>query len=223
MCSWPIVECAISTRTSDAHICVGLSLSKRRTISFSAGFASNAEDTRPDRKQRGQVGCNRAQCAQGTNARTLQDIYRNSEDMYPYAPKICIDIRVRPDCFIGGGTISLPTGWQGTGALCLRSTLTPNRRRRFRSPWQSCAYCVWVSCAASKHVSRWSSLRKRCCGRTKRHRTQPANRTAVQPASTKRHLTVTRLPPQGDPERQKAVLLQLRTETGPRRGGRTGR
>ena len=130
MCSWPTSaqERRMHTFASDYLFrSVGLSL-------FSAGFASNVEDSRPDRKQCGQVGCNRAQCAQGTNARTLQDIYRNSEDMYPYAPKICIDIRVRPDCFIRGGTISLPTGWQGTGAFCLRSTLTPNRRRRFRSP-----------------------------------------------------------------------------------------
>ena len=43
------------------------------------------------------------------------------------------------------GTISLPIGWPGSRPLCLRSTLTPNRRRRFGSPWQSFAYCIWVS------------------------------------------------------------------------------
>ena len=85
----------------------------------------------------------------------------------------------------------MPTGWQGTGALCLRSTLTPNRRRRFRSPWQSCAYCVWVSCAASKHVSRWSSfcgdpqpqLTKEALLRTHKTTPHPASQPHSTPAS----------------------------------------
>ena len=89
------------------------------------------------------------------------------------------------------GTVSLPTGWPGTRALCLRSTLTPNRRRRFGSPWQSFAYCIWVSCAASKHVSRWSSfcgdpqpqLTKEGLLRTHKTTPHPASQPHSTPAS----------------------------------------